>query len=205
MYGNHVNQFHFITSTTSKRKRILESHSPFEEESYYNQKVYLETVNARSLHRRMPCNTSTRSMPLATKTGHQPLPISADPTSPSPSSPISADPTNPSPSSPISADPANPSPTSLISSVSSTIGNKSLHESATFTTFTDFQRAQSKYEESHFRKLYTRRSRTIKSALKRAPNKQYNSPIKFTEMEIRCIHGGKKFRSTGTGKRPNQM
>jgi zinc finger SWIM domain-containing protein 3 len=80
-----------------------------------------------------------------------------------------------------------------------------LHEGATFASFNELEKVQRAYEQEHFCKLYTRRSRTVESALKRTPNKTFDAKIKFSELEICCIHGGKKFKSTSSGKRPKQM
>ena len=80
-----------------------------------------------------------------------------------------------------------------------------LHEGATFATFAEFETAQRIYEQTNYCKLYTRRSRTVESALKRTLKKTFDAKIKFSELEMCCIHGGKKFKSSSSGKRPNQM
>ena len=53
--------------------------------------------------------------------------------------------------------------------------------------------------------LSVRRSRTIEAASKRAPKKQFKKELKYSELDYACIHGGKSgYKSTSTGKRPNQ-
>lgn len=238
------------TSNNTRRKRILDSHNPFEEDTYYNHKIYLEPVHARSLHRAIPPGSRPQVTPCSevstfpqTQPPQSPAILSyshlrVNQTSPAQSPPdlsssqmsssqgqvtpcsqvntSSLSVTQPS-SSPCFQSPAMSSDVYIQQSeippashcqplVTSNLHNTPLlQENATFATFTEFQEAQSHYEQVHFCKLYTRRSRTIESALKRTPNKHYNTKIKFSEMEICCIHGGKKFKSTSTGKRPNQM
>ena len=71
----------------------------------------------------------------------------------------------------------------------------------TFSSFDEFSRKVKEFEERSFVKLYKRSSRTIASTLRRAPKKKYNQRLQYTEIDMSCIHGGKNFVSTSTGKR----
>ena len=75
---------------------------------------------------------------------------------------------------------------------------------STFSSYEEFQKHLESYEQNNYVKLYRRRSRTIESALKRTPKRRFNSWLKFAELELCCIHGGKDFASRSIGKRPNQ-
>lgn len=73
-----------------------------------------------------------------------------------------------------------------------------------FKSFSDLCEAISAFEQAEFVQLYVRRSRKIESASQRAPKKKFNQDLKYSEIDFACYHGGKKFKSTSTGKRPNQ-
>ena len=60
------------------------------------------------------------------------------------------------------------------------------------------------FEQAQFVQLYIRRSRTIIAAAKRRTKKIYNEDLKYAELEYACINGGKNFKTTSTGERPNQ-
>ena len=78
-----------------------------------------------------------------------------------------------------------------------TIGEK-------FSDFSELKYKIADFEKANFVQLYIRRSRSIEAAAKRAPRKQFNSELKYSEIEYSCIHGGKSFKTTSTGERPNQ-
>ena len=78
-----------------------------------------------------------------------------------------------------------------------TIGEK-------FSDFSELKDKIADFEKENFVQLYIRRSRSIEAAAKRAPRKQFNSELKYSEIEYSCIHGGKSFKTTSTGERPNQ-
>ena len=59
------------------------------------------------------------------------------------------------------------------------------------------------YQKKNYVQLNRRHTRTIKSALKRNPNKSYNPRIEFTEIDFHCNHGGKTFESKSEGIRVN--
>ena len=78
-----------------------------------------------------------------------------------------------------------------------TIGEK-------FSAFSELTDKIADFQKANFVQLYIRRSRSIEAAAKRAARKQFNSKLKYSEIEYSCIHGGITFRSTSTGERPNQ-
>ena len=74
-----------------------------------------------------------------------------------------------------------------------------------FSSYSELATRILKFEESSFVQLYVRRSRTIEAASKRATKKHFNEELKYSELDFACIHGGKDgYKSTSTGKRPNQ-
>ncbi|KAJ8264587.1 hypothetical protein GJAV_G00151020 [Gymnothorax javanicus] len=80
-----------------------------------------------------------------------------------------------------------------------------LQVNSRFNSLVDLEKALEKYQNTNFVRLYKRRTRRIASTLKRTPKKRFNPRIKFTEIEVRCIHGGKRFVSRSSGKKPNQL
>ncbi|XP_062522211.1 uncharacterized protein LOC134196995 [Corticium candelabrum] len=72
-----------------------------------------------------------------------------------------------------------------------------------FSSFEELKHCISSYERATFVQLDIRRSRSLESAKKRATKKNFNSDLRFSELQYNCIHGGKHFQSRGTGKRPN--
>ena len=73
-----------------------------------------------------------------------------------------------------------------------------------FNSFDDLLDKISTFEQAQFVQLYIRRSRTIIAAAKRRTKKIYNEDLKYAELEYACINGGKNFKTTSTGERPNQ-
>ena len=73
-----------------------------------------------------------------------------------------------------------------------------------FNSFDDLCDKISTFEQTQFVQLYIRRSRTITAASKRRTKKIYNEDLKYAEIEYACINGGKNFKTTSTGERPNQ-
>lgn len=85
------------------------------------------------------------------------------------------------------------------------LGTMSLAVGATFSTYAELENEIEKYQVENSVQLYKRDSRTIEAALRRAPNREFNKAIKYSELVFSCIHGGKKFVSQSTGKRPQQQ
>ena len=74
-----------------------------------------------------------------------------------------------------------------------------------FMTYAEVEKKIHQYENENFIQFYKRDSRRIEAAQKRAPNKNFNKEIVYSELVYSCIHGGKKFKSESKGKRPNQQ
>ena len=70
----------------------------------------------------------------------------------------------------------------------------------TFASFEELEVKLKEYEESKCVKLWKRDSRTVQAARKRL-NRPLSDHIKYYEVVYCCIHGGKKFKSKGEGKR----
>ncbi|XP_033226589.1 uncharacterized protein LOC117179061 [Belonocnema kinseyi] len=67
-----------------------------------------------------------------------------------------------------------------------------------FNSYEELEHAIRKYEIENFVLLSKRDSRTIASA---RTSKKINPELKYQELKFTCIHGGKNFKSKGTGKR----
>ena len=79
-----------------------------------------------------------------------------------------------------------------------------LREGDEFKSLTELLDKISDVERTECVQLYIRRSRSITSAAKRSSKKNFNEDLKYSEIEYACIHGGKNFKTTSTGERPNQ-
>ena len=77
-----------------------------------------------------------------------------------------------------------------------------LYKNAEFRTFSDLEEAIKMYEAQTFCKLYKRDSTTVITAKRNAPNRKLNSRLTYADLKLNCIHGGKAFKSRGTGLRP---
>ena len=64
-----------------------------------------------------------------------------------------------------------------------------------FMTFTEVEKKIHQYEKEKFVQFYKRDSRRIEAAKKRAPNKNFNKEIVYSELVYSCIHGGKSLRA----------
>ena len=74
-----------------------------------------------------------------------------------------------------------------------------------FSSYSELATRISKFKESSFLQLYARQSRTIEAPSKRATKKHFSKELEYSELGFACIHGGKDgYKSTSTGKRPNQ-
>ena len=81
---------------------------------------------------------------------------------------------------------------------------KMLSVSEEFKSFNELSKRLSEFEKKSCVQLYIRRSRSVQSAAKRTGKKKYNDALKYAEIDYACIHGGKNFKTSSTGKRPNQ-
>ena len=73
-----------------------------------------------------------------------------------------------------------------------------------FDSFDDLDKKIQQYQKENYVQFYKRDSRTIETAIKRAPKRKFRPEIKYSELVYSCVHGGKKFKSSCTGKRPLQ-
>ena len=77
-----------------------------------------------------------------------------------------------------------------------------------FRSYEDLHNAVLAFQQAEFVQLYhrrrDRRSRKTDSSSGRAPRKNFNPDLVYSEIDYACQHGGKKFKTTSTGKRPNQ-
>ena len=76
---------------------------------------------------------------------------------------------------------------------------------AKFSSFEELEGEIDKYQRDNYVQFYRRDSRTIETAMRRAPNRNFKSEIRYSELVYCCIHGGKKFKSESKGKRPQQQ
>lgn len=69
-----------------------------------------------------------------------------------------------------------------------------------FRSFDELEEMLKRYEESTFTKFWKRDSRTVEAARRRM-DRPLADCIKDYEVSYRCIHGGRKFKARGEGKR----
>ena len=69
-----------------------------------------------------------------------------------------------------------------------------------FQSFEDLQSRIKLHESQHFVQFWCRDSRTVQAAQKRV-NRPLSEKIKYYQLTYGCIHGGKKFKARGEGKR----
>lgn len=86
-----------------------------------------------------------------------------------------------------------PSDTNSSAVASFTVGQQ-------FRSFEDLQSHLKLYESQHFVQFWCRDSRTVQAAQKRV-NRSLSEKIKYYQLTYGCIHGGKKFKARGEGKR----
>ena len=70
----------------------------------------------------------------------------------------------------------------------------------TFPSYKDFMARVEEYEKASSCKFYVRDSRTIEAAKGRV-KREICSDLKYYELTLCCIHGGKKFKPRGQGQR----
>ena len=73
-----------------------------------------------------------------------------------------------------------------------------------FYSFEELSEGVKNWEKKNFVTLYTRSSRSIEAARKRAPNRTFLDKLKFSELDYACVHGGREYKSNATQKRPCQ-
>ena len=78
-----------------------------------------------------------------------------------------------------------------------TVGSK-------FDSFDDLSSAIKDYERVNSVTLYTRSSRSIMAAKKRAPKRHFSESLKYSELDYACVHGGRQYKSHSKGIRKSQ-
>uniref|UniRef100_A0A1X7TS70 Uncharacterized protein n=1 Tax=Amphimedon queenslandica TaxID=400682 RepID=A0A1X7TS70_AMPQE len=73
----------------------------------------------------------------------------------------------------------------------------------TFETNDDLSKKISEYERAHFVQLWKRDTKTVEAAQKML-SRTLSSRIKYYVLTYACIHGGRKFKARGEGKRSTQ-
>ena len=92
------------------------------------------------------------------------------------------------------------SPDLVLQEVEHESNNVSFAVGESFKSFEELKMKVKQYEVKNFVQFWIRDSRTVKSAQKRL-TKKLNEKIVYYEVVFCCIHGGKKFKSKGDGKR----
>ena len=69
-----------------------------------------------------------------------------------------------------------------------------------FQSFAELEEKLKRYEALTFTKFWKRDSRTVEAARRRM-NRPLADCIVYYEVTYRCIHGGRKFKARGKGKR----
>ena len=69
-----------------------------------------------------------------------------------------------------------------------------------FESFDELQHHLKLYESQNYVQFWCRDSRTVEAGQKRL-SRPLSKRIKYYYITYRCIHGGKKFKSRGEGKR----
>ena len=74
----------------------------------------------------------------------------------------------------------------------------------TFQTYNELERFVQNYQALNFIQLYKRNAQSIAAAEKRRTGStKIKEDLKYNRINFSCIHGGKKFQTNSTGKRPN--
>jgi len=79
-----------------------------------------------------------------------------------------------------------------------------LHVGDAFASFSDFQSAVNNFESANNVSLYKRDCRSLEAAAKKGIKWPIKAEFEVYSMRLACYHGGKKFISRGTRKRPEQ-
>ena len=90
------------------------------------------------------------------------------------------------------------------SKMASALAEHEINVGDVFASYSQVEEAISAYEQHHFLQLYRRDSRSITAYEKRVTKRVSNRELRYSEVQFRCIRGGKKFASRSKGARPNQ-
>ena len=73
----------------------------------------------------------------------------------------------------------------------------------TFSTFQELEKKIEQFKRVSFVDLWIRDSRTVAAAQKRL-TKSLKPELKYYELKLACVHGGRTFKSENKGKRSSQ-
>lgn len=73
-----------------------------------------------------------------------------------------------------------------------------------FDSFNELSSAVKEYEYANSVTLYTRSSRSIEAAKKRAPKRHFSEGLVYSELDYACVHGGRHYKSHSKGVRKSQ-
>ena len=76
---------------------------------------------------------------------------------------------------------------------------------AVFDSFSALEKEIDKFQKRNSVQFYVRNSRKIEAAKTRAPNRNFNAKLVYSETVYCCIHGGRAFKTESKGERPNQL
>lgn len=76
-----------------------------------------------------------------------------------------------------------------------------LAEGGEFSSYEELAASIRKWEAANLVTLYTRSSRSVEAARKRAPRRTFSDKIKFSEVDYSCVHGGREYKSRSSQKR----
>ena len=74
-----------------------------------------------------------------------------------------------------------------------------------FATYEELRSFIADYQLENKVQLYIRDSRTIDAAQKCLPKRQLNAVLQYYQVTYCCVHGGRHYKSYGSGIRPNQQ
>ena len=77
-------------------------------------------------------------------------------------------------------------------------------EGEEFASYAELRDKICEFERTEFVQLNVQRSKSFEAARRRAPTKNYNDDLRYSEINLVCIHGGKNFKTTSKGERPGQ-
>ena len=86
-----------------------------------------------------------------------------------------------------------------------TFNETNLAKGQEFSSYSEVLEALQIYQNKNYVQFYKRNSLGIQAAAKRCPKKNFSPELKYSEVDLRCVHGGKKFKSQSKGVRPNQQ
>ena len=86
-----------------------------------------------------------------------------------------------------------------------TFNETNLAKGQEFSSYFEVLEALQIYQNKNYVQFYKRNSLGIQAAAKRCPKKKFSPELKYSEVDFRCVHGGKKFKSQSKGVRPNKQ